>query len=331
MALKLKVRCGENPRIAPLVDGTVKPKDIELEFDFTPVDVLFYKNIKFDDFEVSEMSISETLLSRDRREKYGNGRWNWSAIPIYLSRGHLWTSLYAGANSGIKSLADLKGRKVGFPDYCMTGALWFKITLKDVYGIEAGDIAWSNMRPAGASQGIELGLETEPPTGVQITWLTDKHDPVAMVENGELDAAANLPADRIRNNPKLVRVLPDGGKQIISQYYRDTQCFQPNHHYVIQDRIVQENPWVPMALFEAYQESKRVAFERARRSLSTYLYFEGNDYKEQAAVFGEDPYPFGLKAMRKSFDRAVKGSMEQGMIKRPIAMEDLYHPTTLGT
>ncbi len=79
MALKLTVTCGPNQRLEPLIDGTVKPENIDLEFQVQPVEVLFYKNLHADDFQVSEMSLSEMLLARDRREKWGNGRWNWTA------------------------------------------------------------------------------------------------------------------------------------------------------------------------------------------------------------------------------------------------------------
>jgi predicted solute-binding protein len=86
-----------------------------------------------------------------------------------------------------------------------------------------------------------------------------------------------------------------------------------------------------MELYKALQQSKEIAYDRARKARLTYLYFEENDWKEQAAVFGEDPYPLGLRAMRKTVERAVQGSLEQGLIRKPIKVEDLYFHTTLDT
>jgi 4,5-dihydroxyphthalate decarboxylase len=104
-----------------------------------------------------------------------------------------------------------------------------------------------------------------------------------------------------------------------------------NHHVIIKNSILRDHPWVAMELFRAFQRSKEVAYERARRAQSAYLYFEGNDWKEQAALFGEDPCPLGLRAMGKNIERAIQGSVEQGLLKKPIRIEDLYFHTTLDT
>jgi hypothetical protein len=86
-----------------------------------------------------------------------------------------------------------------------------------------------------------------------------------------------------------------------------------------------------LELFDAFQRSKEIAYDRARRAASAYLYFTGNDQQEQVAVFGEDPYPLGLRAMGKNIERAIRGSMEQGLPTRPLALEDIYYRTTLNT
>ncbi|MBI3328064.1 MAG: hypothetical protein HYZ81_15355 [Nitrospinae bacterium] len=86
-----------------------------------------------------------------------------------------------------------------------------------------------------------------------------------------------------------------------------------------------------LELFRAFQRSKEVAYERARRSLSTYLYFPGKDFQEQATVLGEDPYPIGIRAMGKNIERAIQGSLEQGLLTKPLRLGDIYYRTTLDT
>ena len=100
---------------------------------------------------------------------------------------------------------------------------------------------------------------------------------------------------------------------------------------IVQNRVLREHPWVALELFEAFQRSKEVAYERARRHLSAYLYFPGKDFQEQAAVLGEDPYPLGLRAMGKNIQRAIQGSLEQGLLTKPLRLEDIYYRTTLNT
>jgi hypothetical protein len=86
-----------------------------------------------------------------------------------------------------------------------------------------------------------------------------------------------------------------------------------------------------LELFDAFKRSREIAYERARRYASAYLYFPGKDRKEQVAVLGEDPYPLGLRAMGKNIERAIQGSMEQGLLTKPATLEDIYYRTTLNS
>jgi 4,5-dihydroxyphthalate decarboxylase len=345
MALRLTMGFSDNPRVQPLKDGVVKPQGIELDCVTLDPGNLFQRNLTYDEFDVSEMSISETLLARERTD---GTKWNWSALPVFLSRGHHWHTLYVNTASGIKSLADMRGKRIGVPDYDMTAALWFRITLKDLHGIEARDNVWYNGRTKALSHGGALGLHDEGPVGVTHHWLTVDQTLDVMLDRGEIDACTAIrPQPRvtagdttvvdrwggtpIEGNPRLRRLLIDDGKEVVYEFYRRTGCFQANHHVIVQKRILQEHPWVALELFRAFQRSKEVAYERARRAQSAYLFFPGRDFEEQAAVFGDDPYPIGLRAMGKTVERAIRGSLEQGLLRRPLSLEDVYYRTTLNT
>jgi len=314
---------GTNARMAPLIDGTVKPENIELEF--RTVNNLYYDNLHFDQLDLSEMSISETFIARERRQKLGGGKWDWSGIPGFLARGHGWVGIYANEASGIKTLADLNGKRVGIPDFEMTYALWFRIVLKDLYGIDASDITWFNMRQRGDSHGLELGLDDDPPVGVKLHFLKPDQDPVAMLASGELDAAP-VPGPKAAETPQLKRLLPDRGKEVISQFFQKTGFHQPNHHFIVQNRVLKEHPWVATAFFEALQRSKAVAYERAGAEAKAD---EGTGLGPE--LFGADPYPLGIRAMRPTLERAIRGLSEQGLLKEPATIEDVYHPSLLDT
>lgn len=354
MDLKLKMSFLDNPRIHPLQDGTVKPENIELEVvSYTRADgTLFYNNLsKGLECDISEMSLSETLVAKERNDSLGKGKWDWTPIPVFLSRGHFWGNLYVNNSSGINQLSDLRGKRICVQDYVMTGALWFKIMLKDLYGIEAWDNVWYNWRSKELSQGAELGLhlrEYAVGKGVTHRWLTTEQSADVMLDRGELDAifpplvsAANTAGDPtvidryggtpMIGNPRIRKLLDDQGEAAITEFFRKTGCYQANHHVVIKNSLLREHPWVAIEMFKAFQRSKEVAYEKARNTQNPYLYFEQNAWKKQAAVFGQDPYPLGLRAMRKTVERAIQGSQEQGLIRRPIKVEDLYFPATLDT
>src|SRR5215471_10443683 len=345
MVLRLTVGFSDNPRVEPLRDGTVKPQNIELGFVTRDPSTLFQRNLFYDEFDVSEMSISETLLARERSD---GKKWDWSALPVFLSRGHHWPYLYVNTASGITSLADMRGKRIGVPDYDMTAALWFRITLKDLYGIEAKDNVWYNGRTKALSHGGALGLHNDGPVGVTHYWLTVDQTLDVMLDRGEIDvctairpqprvtAGDSTVVDRwggtpIDGNPRLKKLLDDDGKEVVYEFYRKTGCFQANHHVIVQNRILKDHPWVALELYKAFQRSKEVAYERARRSQSTYLFFQGKDREEQTGVIGADPYPLGLRAMGRNVERAIRGSVEQGLLTRPLRLEDIYYRTTLDT
>jgi 4,5-dihydroxyphthalate decarboxylase len=350
--IKLTVAFSENPRLLPLKEGIVQPEHIELEFETIGANHLFLRNLSQGmKTDVSEMSLSETLLARERKDMFGKGRWDWTPIPIFLSRGLFWADLYVNNASGIKGLGDLKGKKIGVPDYCMTAALWFKITLKDLYGIEAGDNVWYNNRTRAVSHGGMLGLDSEAygvAQKVKLYFLPVDQTIDKLLDSGELDAAFppnttdgvtvgntsvldRYGGTRMTNNPRIHKLLNDSGEAAVFQFFRTTGCHQPNHHVIIKNEILAEHPWVAMELWDALRRSKEVAYEQAMKTRGTYLIFGPEYWRKQAAVFGEDPYPLGLKAMRKTVERAIRGSLEQGLIRKPIKVEDLYFRTTLDT
>jgi hypothetical protein len=173
---------------------------------------------------------------------------------------------------GLAQYADAFEGRIGVPDYAMTAALWFRATLKDLYGIEAKDNVWFNGRTKELSHGGALGLDRAALVGVTHHWLSVDQTLDMMLDRGELDACTAIrPSSR------------------------------------------REHPWVALELFDAFCRSKEVAYQRARRYASAYLYFSGADRQEQAAVLGEDPYPLGLRAMGKNVERAIRGSLEQGL------------------
>jgi 4,5-dihydroxyphthalate decarboxylase len=198
-------------------------------------------------------------------------------------------------------------------------------------------------------------LDKQPPVGIEHHWLTVGQSMDIMLDRGEIDASTAIrPGDpvtvgdpnvidrhggtQIEGNPRIKKLLPDNGKGVIYEYRTKTGFFHTNHHVIIQRKIVEENPWVPMELFKAFQRSKLEAYERADKQMSgrsqsdsTILYFEANDFADQAAVLGQDPYPIGLQKMGKNVERAIQGSMEQGLLTKQLKLEDVYHHTTLDT
>jgi len=335
-----------------LKESAVKIPNVELEFlDVNPAGNLFYRNLKYDEFDVSEMSISELLMARERSD---GSKWDWAAIPNFMSKAFMWHALYVNSDSGIDTLAHLKGKRVGVPDYDMTACHWMRSIIKDLYGVEAKDIVWYNTRTKRYSHGGALGLDTDPPDGITLYWLTEDQYPDVMLESGEIDAAVFYPGtvnperasgqhtfpvvmDRyggtpLPGNPKIRRFFPDGGRAITFEYFKKTGIIGgANHTVIVQNRILHKHPWLALELYAAFQKSKEMAYERARQSASAYMLFEGTDFQQQADLYGPDPYPQGIRRNRTMLERLLRGSLEQGLIRKCPKIEEVWYPTTWDT
>ena len=160
--LNLTVAVTRNLRFEPLIDGTITSKILNLQFVVTTPPELFYRNLKYDEFDVFEMSLSELAISRERGE---GTRWQWSALPVFPAKAFLWFGLYVNSEAGIQGIQDLRGKRVGVPDYAMTAALWFRSFLRELHGIRPQDISWYVGRTKQFSHGALVGLDQHPPHG----------------------------------------------------------------------------------------------------------------------------------------------------------------------
>jgi 4,5-dihydroxyphthalate decarboxylase len=343
--LNLTVAVTRNPRFEPLIDGSITSKVLDLQFVVTTPPELFYRNLKYDEFDVFEMSLSELLITQERNS---DTRWQWSALPVFPAKAFVWLGLFVNSEAGIRGLSDLRGKRVGVPDYVMTAALWFRSFLKELCGIRPADVSWYVGRTKQFSHGAILGLDKDPPPGVSLTWLTEEQTFDRMLDRGELDAAYGFVPrhdpklqtfgniDRyggtpIAGNPRLGKLFADGGRQVVTEYFKKTGIVPANHSIAVQKRLLKEHPWAGLELFKLFREAKQAAYERARRWNSAYLYFDGDDSANQACLFGDDPYPYGIKENQKMLQVLFGNSREDGLTQKLARLEDLFYPSTLDT
>jgi 4,5-dihydroxyphthalate decarboxylase len=327
--LTLKAGFSQNQRIAPLLDGGVKAQDIELQFELGSPGVMFHKHLKDDAFDVFEMSISEYLVVR---EKAPPGKWEWEALPIFLSRAFLFLNTRVNAKAEIRGPEDLRGKTFGLPDFAMTAGLWMRAMLKEMYEIGAQDMEWVNGRSPASSHAALVGLDREPPAGIKITFLQEDGLVGGMLERGEIDAGYVDSYAEHPPSPELTRPLfEDGGRSFVQSFFRKTAFTPVNHTLVVQRRILEKDPWVALSLFEGFEKSKQEAYRRARAAQSAYLYFPGDEFDRQAEVYGPDPYPSGLRANRRMLQMAAQESYEEGLTRRPAEIDQLFWETVRDT
>ena len=342
--LRLKVGVTKNPRFEPLIDGSVKSPKLDLEIVVTTPPELFYRNLKNDEFDVFEMSMSEYLITREQAK---GERWQWSALPIFPAKAFVWLGLYINTAAGIAELKDIRGKRVGVPDYVMTAALWMRIILRELYGIRRDEISWYIGRTRDLSHGGLLGADTAPPAGVSLTWLTAAETFDVMLDRGELDAAYgfaprhdpklySLNIDRyggtpLEGNPRLKKLFADGGRAVIEAFFKKTGVVPANHVIVAQRRLLDEHPDLAAELFRLFSASKQNAYDKEARRGPAYLYFEGTDPASQAATYGDDPFPFGISRNRPMLEMLFQNSHEEGLTRKLAVIEEVFFKGTIDT
>lgn len=308
MTLELRAAFSPNPRVAPLVDGTVQPRGIELSWDSGTAGELHEAHLRESAYDVFEFSISNYIVTRERFRDL----WDWVMIPVYASKATLGLNTLVNAAAGVEGAGDLAGRRFGIPDYTMTAGLWFRAQLRELYGITAQDVDWYVGRQGEQSHGNQLGFDAQPPAGVVLHGVPGG-DVNAMLQAGALDAA--FPAEDVPIDTTTGRVaplFPDRGRRFFADYHAGTGHLPVNHVVLVQRRLVENAPWVAEALLEAFEQAKQESYRRDRAARGVFR--GGNDDLDwQASEFGDDPFPYGVAANVEMLSTACRQSNLDGL------------------
>ena len=332
--LSLGFITGKNERVEPLFDGRVPVEGVELVGTHSDASETFWRQLNFGEFEVAEMSLSSYLIAKS----HGH---DMMAIPVFPSRRfmHMEHSYHVG--SGIRQPSDLAGKRVGVGEYQQTAALWFRGIMEHDFGVSPSKIHWYMERPEAFSHGGATGFK--PPDGISFQRVPLDKSMASMLVAGELDAApinrafsreSNIidrstqiraqGADWSKVKPLFSDRIAEG-----SRFFKTHGFIPANHAYVIRGDIYRKYPWLAFNLYKAFIAAKEFAQNELRYSIPSGMIF-GPEYLAQTrAIFGDDPYPYGVKANRAMLQTIIDYSHEQGLTKEKQKLEDLFAPSTL--
>lgn len=322
--LDLTFACWDYDRTQALRDGSVRPDGINLRYlSMTPAET-FWRQVRHAEFDVCESSISGHIM------RVARGDESYVAIPAFTSRvfrhGHIWLR----AAAGIERPEDLKGRRVGLPEYHMSAALFSRGLLADEFGIGASDITWVQ---AGAfAPGREERERLELPPEIEVI-VDREHTLDELIASGGVDAllSAYTPTDFAAGAPTVTRLFPDPMSAAL-EYYQRTGVYPIMHLVLVRREIADRYPWVLRNLFDAFVEAKDRCLARmggyGGHSLDALPFYI--DHVEQARrAFGPDLWPYGVEANRATLEAAVRYSYEQGLSPRPIDVDELFPASVL--
>jgi 4,5-dihydroxyphthalate decarboxylase len=324
MNLQLSIGITDNPRTWPILDGTVKPDGIDLIPTVLHPSELFWRQLHFAEFAVSEMSCSSFMIVTGQDDERFVG------LPIFTTRRFYHTHILVRRSAGIKTPADLKGKRVGVPEYQQTAALWARGVLQHEFGVRPQDIEFWMERTPDKSHGGATGFT--PPPGVTVNQIPADKSMGSMLLNGELDAALHYLSGRnlvdrsradLLSNPDFHYLFADPIAEGI-RYYRKTGIFPINHQAVVRRDIYRKEPWVAQNILKAFVAANEIANARRQQHVDYHL--------AAGLLTGDAKTPLvshGLKANRKVIETIAQYSLEQGLTKRPIKIDELYAPNVL--
>ena len=323
-ALELSAAFTVNERTRPLLEGLVSPEGMRLVTTGITPNEMFWRQLKFGDFDVSEMSMASLLIATSQ------GPTEWVALPIFTTRRFFHTRAAVRVGAGIERPEDLRGKRVGVPEYQQTAAVWSRGILKHKFGVDPMDVIWFMGRSAERSHGGATGFT--PPKGLRFSYVPPETDIAAMLLAGELDATLhyylepNL-VDRVSTSlagraevrPLFPDALAEGRR-----YYKKTGIYPINHCVVVRRSIFERNPWVAINLYSAFLAAKAAALKKATSILEPY--------RETGSLDGTligDPMPYGVQACRSVLETIARFLYEQGLTERVVALDEIFAESTL--
>ncbi|HEY7163069.1 MAG TPA: hypothetical protein VIB79_00790 [Candidatus Binatia bacterium] len=332
--LKLGFVSAFNERVDPLMHGTIEAEGIEIVPTYSHPSETFWRQLRFKEFEVGEMSMSSYLIARERG-------FDMIALPVFPSRRLFHTELSYHTDSGVKEPGDLAGKRIAVGEYQQTAALWQRGILEHDFGVSQFKVHWYMERTEELSHGGATGFS--PPAGISFQRIPPDKSMASMLVNHELDAAAiNSPW---KNMPNVIgrshRIPGEGGdwskvKQLFpnrmseaSRFFRKWGFLPVNHAYTIRGDIYRQYPWVAFNLYTAFVKAKAHFNRKLVDSIPSALFF-GREYLAMTEeIFGKDPFPYGVKANHKMLETLIQFSHEQGLINKKPNVEDLFAASTL--
>ena len=318
--------CWDYDRVAALRTGEVRPDGIDLLFLAQPVEETFFRMLRNREFDAAEMSLSSYVVSLARKDPA------FVAIPVFPSRFFRHSGIYVSAKSGIRKPSDLKGKRVGVPEYQMTAPVWIRGILADEYGVRAEDVEY--LTGGEEEPGREEKLKLDLPKKFKVGRIGPKQTLARMLAAGEIDAlyAPRAPSTFATQPRRVRRLFPDFERAELA-YWRRTRIFPIMHTVVLRRELYEKQRWIAQSLAKAFAQAQQKTYRDLGETaaLKAMLPWAAASAEQARKEMGQDWWPYGFEANRKVLETFLRYHHEQGLSPRRLEPEALFAPETLET
>ncbi|MBU4609688.1 ABC transporter substrate-binding protein [Achromobacter sp. GG226] len=320
--LQLSVAMGDYDRTRPLLNGSVQIDGADPVYMTLSPEEMFFRAFRNEEFDVSELSFSSYLV------KTAKGECPYVAVPVFLSRAFRHTSIYVRRDR-IRRPEDLRGCRIGIPEYQLTAIVWARALLQDDYGVRPDEVTWvrGGIDEPGRPEKIALQL----PPGVVLESAPADRTISDMLDAGEIDAfiAPRPPSGAAARNPDVGWLFPDP-TAVAKDYYARTGVFPIMHVVGVRKTLAAQHPWLPGAVFKAFSQAKTQALAHLADTSATKitLPFVEEQLKAARETLGDDYWSYGIEANRRTLETFLRHHHGQGLSARQLSIDEVFHPAT---
>lgn len=315
-----------NERTLPLIQGRYLPQDPRIIAKQVHPAEMFYRQLKFAEYDLSEMSMSSLLISRSKGDE------RFLALPIFTMRMFFHTTILVRKDSGISSPQDLKGKRIGVPEYQQTWAVWSRGVLQQEFGVMAQDIEWHMERTPDLSHGGSTGFTA--PDGVVVKQIPKSTSIGEMLMSGGLDGTLiylwekNLLDRSTADISEVCKPLFAKPEIESTRFYKKTGLYPINHAVVIRKDVYERHPDLATQVLDAFEKARQECDDVTRKTLVDYAScgFIDPDVLER---IGRHPRSYGIAGSRDVLETICRYVHEQGLVDRCMALEEIFAPSIM--
>jgi 4,5-dihydroxyphthalate decarboxylase len=202
-------------------------------------------------------------------------------------RGFRQRCFFVRADSDLRELSELRGKRVGINEWPATGNTWARALLRD-QGVDTFEIDWL---VGQVSAGYKPVPNDPLPPGVR---RDADHLLVDLLRDGAIDAlVCPWPPDGFYDASSGLRRLYPDFASVERAYYRRTSIY-PGHHIIVLRRdLVEAHPESVGAVYDAFDEARKVT-EASFRSIAEILPWLLEEIERDTHLIGDDLHPYGI-------------------------------------
>lgn len=325
--LTIDFGCGDYDIVRPLKDGAVRAEGLELNFiTINRPPEVHWRMGMHQEFDAAEMSFGSFVAGM------GKGNYPFVGIPAFVYRKFRHSCAYVNVNAGIDKPEDLRGRRVGIPEWQMTATVWLRGFLQDDHGVRPSDIDWhtGGLESSERREKVEIKL----PPAIKIENIPAGKNLSDMLVAGEIDAllTAQVPAPYVKRAPQIRRLFADP-RQVETEHFRRTGIFPIMHVMVLRQEIFQRHPWIAQSLYKALFDAKQYCIDGFFRNdaIHSVIPWAANHGDDIRQLMGQDFWPYGVESNRKTLETFLRYAVEQGLTERKLSVDELFPRQTIDT